>query len=77
MRSLEIVDALRAAEPIPRASRKLCGRYQAASRFGSRNSMSLGGRCVRRSSLSAGREAEMQDRSRVKGQSRMNAWLTN
>src|SRR5579859_7648734 len=44
MRSLEIVHALRAAEPIPRASQKLFGRYQAALRFGSRNSVSLWGR---------------------------------
>jgi hypothetical protein len=45
----------RPAEPIPRASQKLCRRFRAAMRFGSRNSMSLGGRCsFGMGSLSAG-----------------------
>jgi len=43
MRSLEIVHTLSAAEPIPRASRKLFGRFYAALMFGSRNSVSLCG----------------------------------
>jgi hypothetical protein len=62
MRSLEIVLAFRAAEPIPRASRKLCWRFYAALMFGSRNSMSLCGCCVGLGKFWQ-RETVRQDRS--------------
>ena len=43
----QIVLASRPAEPIPRASQTLCRGFKQASMFGSRNSRSLGERCVR------------------------------
>jgi hypothetical protein len=57
MRSLEIVLALRVAEPIPRASRTYVELY-AALMFGSRNSMSLCRGCSRRGQFVSARRCD-------------------